>query len=400
MTNNNSTWRTVRLGEVCSFLNRGISPKYVDEGGICVLNQKCIRNHRINYEQARRHDNIAKKVSTERFIQLGDVLVNSTGTGTLGRVAQIREEPPEPTTVDSHVTIVRPKPNTFFPDFFGYMLVIIEEAIMEAGEGCGGQTELARSVLAEKFTVSYPESLAEQQRIVAILDEAFEAIATARASAGRNLQSTRELFESYLQGVFTQRGDGWEEKRLGEIAEIQSGGTPSVPRKEYWDGNIPWYSSGELNETYTTHPERKITEAGLNNSNAKLFPKGSLLIGMYDTAALKMSILDRNGAFNQAIAGVKPNDKIEVEFLFYAINANKPRLLLERRGTRQKNLSLGKIKEISISLPEPIKQRIVVSHLRSVIEETQRLEDIYRRKIAALDELKRSLLEQAFEGEL
>src|SRR5574337_436192 len=98
-------WKTKPLGEVCSFLNRGISPRYLESGGICVLNQKCIRDHRVNYEPSRRHDARTKKVGSERLIQAGDVLVNSTGTGTLGRVAQIREAPPEPTTVDSHVTM-------------------------------------------------------------------------------------------------------------------------------------------------------------------------------------------------------------------------------------------------------------------------------------------------------
>ncbi len=140
-------WQTDQLGKVCSFLNRGISPIYLEDGGICVLNQKCIRDHRVGYEASRRHDPQAKKVGKERLVQFGDVLVNSTGTGTLGRVAQLRENPPEPTTVDSHVTIVRPKPGKFCPDFFGYMLMVTEDAIKEAGEGCGGQTELARSVL-------------------------------------------------------------------------------------------------------------------------------------------------------------------------------------------------------------------------------------------------------------
>ena len=139
-------WQENKLGEVCSLLNRGISPKYMESGGICVLNQRCIRDHRVNYTSARRHDVKAKKVSDDRLIKLGDVLVNSTGTGTLGRVAQVREKPSEPTTVDSHVTIVRPAQGKFFPEFFGYMLVFIEDIIKEAGEGCGGQTELARSV--------------------------------------------------------------------------------------------------------------------------------------------------------------------------------------------------------------------------------------------------------------
>jgi type I restriction enzyme S subunit len=242
--------------------------------------------------------------------------------------------------------------------------------------------------------------LPEQHRIVVILDEAFDGIATAKANAEKNLQNARALFESHLQSVFTERGEGWVEKRLGDIAEVQSGGTPTVSKKEFWNGDIPWYSSGELNRTFTTNPERHITDVGLENSNAKLFPKGALLVGMYDTAALKMSILDRDGAFNQAIAGIKPNDRIDVEFILHAINVEKPRLLLERRGVRQKNLSLGKIKEISVPLPAPEVQRDVVARLRQFAIGTQRLESLYQQKLTALDDLKKSLLHQASSGQL
>jgi len=121
---------------------------------------------------------------------------------------------------------------------------------------------------------------------------------------------------------------------------------------------------------------------------------------MYDTAALKMSILDRDGTFNQAIAGVKPIDGVDLDFVLHSINAVKPRLLLERRGVRQKNLSLGKIKDITIPLPTPSKQRSIVARLKSVLSETQRLATLYQRKRDTLDSLKRSLLQQAFTGSL
>jgi type I restriction enzyme S subunit len=153
---------------------------------------------------------------------------------------------------------------------------------------------------------------------------------------------------------------GWEIKKLGELADVQSGGTPLVSNKAYWDGNIPWYSSGELNHLFTSVSKRHTSKAGIENSNAKLFPKGSLLIGMYDTAALKMSILDRPGAFNQAVAGVKPNDQIDLIFILHAINATRECILSQRRGVRQKNLSLEKIRDIDIHIPPlPEQQRIV-----------------------------------------
>ena len=281
------------------------------------------------------------------------------------------------------------------PDFLKYLLIAEGKDILRFASGSVHQTIYFPEVKA--FHICHPP-LREQQRIVGILDEAFDGIAAAKANAEKNLQNARALFESHLQAAFTQRGEGWGERKLGEVAEVQSGGTPVVSREEYWGGDIPWYSSGELNALHTTDPERHVTSAGLDHSNAKLFPKGSLLIGMYDTAALKMSILDRDGAFNQAIAGVRPNDEIEVEFILNAINAVKPRLLLERRGVRQKNLSLGKIKDIALPLPKRSAQRTAVARLQAVSTETQLLESIYRQKLAALDSLKRSLLDQAFSG--
>jgi len=161
---------------------------------------------------------------------------------------------------------------------------------------------------------------------------------------------------------------GWQTKTLGEIADVQSGGTPLVSNKAFWNGNLPWYSSGELNNLYTSAPERHVSALGIERSNAKLFPEGSLLIGMYDTAALKMSILDRAGAFNQAIAGVRPNEQIDLVFVLHAINAIRERVLGQRRGVRQKNLSLGKIREIPIPVPPLSEQQRIVGILDEAFE--------------------------------
>jgi type I restriction enzyme S subunit len=254
--------------------------------------------------------------------------------------------------------------------------------------------------------------LDEQKRIVAKLDECFEAIHIARTNVEKNLSNAKELFQSQLNQIFASTGsatdgdspelaEGWEEKKLGEVTYVKSGGTPLRSNKEFWDnGDIPWYSSGELNNLYTNESERHITQIGLENSNAKLFPEGSLLIGMYDTAALKMSILDRGATFNQAIAGVKPSRNINLLFIFYSINAMKSELLNQRRGVRQKNLSLKKIKDFIISFPSLDVQKRVVEELGQFIIETQSLESNYQQELDALDELKKSILQKAFNGEL
>ncbi|MEA5535266.1 restriction endonuclease subunit S [Crocosphaera sp. XPORK-15E] len=172
-----------------------------------------------------------------------------------------------------------------------------------------------------------------------------------------------------VSGKFLEDVIMWLLKLLGEIAEVQSGGTPLKSKQDYWNGDISWYSSGELNDLYTKESKAKITKKGLQESNAKLFPKGSLLIGMYDTAALKMSILDRDAAFNQAIAGVKPNDDIfDLRFILYTIHSKKLMILNQRRGVRQKNLNLQKIKNIKIPLPPLEEQKRIVTILDEAFE--------------------------------
>jgi len=158
--------------------------------------------------------------------------------------------------------------------------------------------------------------------------------------------------------------DRWETTTLGEISQLNSGGTPLKSTKSFWDGgDIPWYSSGELNDVYTNDSKKCITQAGLDRSNAKLFPKGSLLLGMYDTAALKASILDRDAAFNQAVAGMLPTNGTNFKFLLYAIWHVRPEVLKLRRGVRQKNLSLAKIKAIAVPYPDRPEQRRIVGIL-------------------------------------
>lgn len=185
-------------------------------------------------------------------------------------------------------------------------------------------------------------------------------------------------------------------KTLGEIAEVQSGGTPLRSHNEYWCGDISWYSSGELNETFTKASKDLITQKGLEESNAKLFPKGALLIGMYDTAALKMSILDRDAAFNQAIAGVKPNENIDLKFILYAINSRRFEILNQRRGVRQKNLSLAKIKNIALPIPPLPEQKRIVANVDHAFEGIDRAITNTKKNLTNARELFESYLNAAF----
>jgi type I restriction enzyme S subunit len=154
---NSEKLEILKLNEVTQVLKRGISPKYVNVDGIIVINQKCIRNHILSFESARLTDS-DKKPSLDRMLQRFDTLINSTGTGTLGRIAMnIQDE--MPITVDSHVTIVRAN-EKISPIFLCQSLFSQEQLIESMGEGSTNQTELSSRKLGEEIKISIPPKLA------------------------------------------------------------------------------------------------------------------------------------------------------------------------------------------------------------------------------------------------
>ncbi len=140
-------WEVSDLASCTTELRRGISPKYIEEGGVLVINQKCIRNHTIDFSLARRNDSSKRKVDG-REIVIGDVLVNSTGVGTLGRLAPIRFLN-ETTVADSHVTVVRANTTKISKSFLAGLMLRNEAYIEASGAGSTGQTELRKQVLED-----------------------------------------------------------------------------------------------------------------------------------------------------------------------------------------------------------------------------------------------------------
>ena len=140
-----SEWKEYKLGDIADYINRGVTPSYSDEG-VIVINQKCVRDGQVKYEQSRYTNSEKKKISEEKYLKSFDILINSTGQGTLGRVGQVKKII-FPTTVDSHLTIVRINKNND-PLFLGYVLKSKQSIIEDLAEGTTGQTELSRYKVA------------------------------------------------------------------------------------------------------------------------------------------------------------------------------------------------------------------------------------------------------------
>ena len=179
-------WEVTDLKSSTIEIRRGISPKYTEEGGIQVINQKCIRNHKVDFSLARRNDTSKRKIDG-REIQIGDVLVNSTGVGTLGRLAPVRHLP-EPSVADSHITVIRANNRLISNAFLAGLMITSEPLIEASGAGSTGQTELRKQVLEEivfarpslKLSRAYEGAVEPMGQQMACIERQLVSLASAR----------------------------------------------------------------------------------------------------------------------------------------------------------------------------------------------------------------------------
>ena len=181
-------------------------------------------------------------------------------------------------------------------------------------------------------------------------------------------------------------------KYLSELGDWASGGTPSRNESKYFEGNINWYSAGELNTLFLDGSVEKITEKAIENSSTKLFKEGSMLIGMYDTAAFKMGILKEASASNQACACITPNEKINIIWLYFELQMMKKYFLSQRRGVRQKNLNLGMIKSFEV----PVADRILQDEFATFVHQVDKLKVEVQKALDETQLLFDSLMQEYF----
>ena len=246
--------------------------------------------------------------------------------------------------------------------------------------------------------------LPEQQRIVAILDEAFAAIAKAKTNAEQNLKNAKELFESYLQGVFENKGDGWEEKMLKEIGIAQTGTTPKTANKENYGNFIPFIKPADINikgNGEIRYDNDGLSEQGLRNGR-KMF-NGSILMVCIGATIGKVGFVDRDVSCNQQINSLTVKKEFSPKFIYYALSTKGffEQVMLNSAQATLPIINKGKWETLTVSFPNSkIEQEAIVNKFDAIQLETKKLESIYQQKINDLEELKKSVLQMAFSGEL
>jgi type I restriction enzyme S subunit len=194
--------------------------------------------------------------------------------------------------------------------------------------------------------------------------------------------------------------EDWQVEEIGKLFHTTSGGTPSRKNSSYYNGDIPWVKSGELDRGIIYNTEEKITEEAVKNSSAKLFPKKTLLIALYGATIGKLAFLGIEAATNQAICGIFENENIDSKYLYHYLFFRRPKLISQGTGGAQPNISQTILKKLKFPLaPLPI-QRAIVTKIENLFTSLDKGIADLKKAQEQLKIYRQAVLKKAFEGEL
>ncbi len=393
-----SGWQTKSLGDVCKTGSGGTPLKskkeFYENGTIPWLMSGEVSQGEVHFA-TRFITQKGLENSSARIFPKNTVLVAMYGA-TAGQVGILKFE----ASTNQAVCGILPN-EQFIPEFLYYLFLSKkDELILQAT----GNAQPNISQIKIKNTHVPIIKLGEQQRIVTILDEAFAGIATATANAEKNLTNARELFQNYLQSTFSNKGDRWEEKTLKEVCAKITDGTHQTPK--YFDSGVIFLSSRNVTSGKIDWDNIKyIDEKQHLDMHKRVAPRiGDILLAKNGTTGVA-AMVDRDLVFDiyVSLAHIRVLDKVSPEFMLYFINSPFAKKQFNKRlkGSGVPNLHLEEIREVVIPFPKSHEeQRQIVQKLDELSNQTKKLEAIYQKKLVALEELKKSILNQAFSGQL
>ncbi len=412
-------WTWARLGDFIDTY-RGVSYKKTDahserlENDCLIMRGGNIDEGKINTET----DNVyvdKSLVSQNQFVQKNDVIiVTSTGsTKVIGR-AGISYQNYSDVAFGAFLTLARPNgkaEKAFVNQYFQSPLY--RERIRHLASGVNINNIRLEYITESPFPL--PPTLAEQQRIVNRIETMFEKLDEAKEKAQNVVDSFEHRKAAILHKAFTgeltanwrkENGvsdDSWEEKTVGECCKLGSGGTPSKSHPEYYEnGNIPWLKTGEIDWNDICEVEEKITQEGVKNSSAKIYPAESVVVAMYGMGVTrgKAGILKIPTTTNQAVCVLQPDSTLFNRYLFYYFMRNYWTFREKAVGGNQLNYSATMISKWSIDLPTLPEQQEIVRILDSTLEKERTANSAAEQVLEQIDLLKKSILARAFRGEL
>lgn len=269
--------------------------------------------------------------------------------------------------------------------------------------GTGATFKELSSTKLKTVPIPYPP-LPEQKRIVAILDEAFAAIATATANTEQNLANAQEFVDRYMIEALSQKGDGWREKYLKDVSlEFGRGRSKHRPRNEpsLYGGAYPFIQTGDISgaDHWITEYSQTYSERGLAQS--RLWPSGTICIAIVGATVGETAILNFEACFPDSVIGIIVKEELaDCEYVDYLLQTFKPLLKEKGKGTARDNINLGTFDGQRFPFPPLKQQKAIVSTLNDLRANKQNLTTLYRDRQNHLSTLKQSILHKAFTGEL
>jgi len=359
------------------------------------------------------------------LLSINDLLFARTGA-TTGKTHLVRETPPN-AVFASYLIRVRPQKDInpeYLYSFFQSDLYWSQVSYKKEGSAqpnVNGQKlsnikiplvdNQIQSVISEFLSVvrlrqdgiskelpELPPPLEEQRRIVARIEALAARVAEAQSLRREADEESEAFFYSALNSVFNT--SSFPRKIIGELCDTTSGGTPSRSRVDFFEGDISWIKSGELEDGFIHRAEEHITEEAIASSSAKIFPKGTLVVALYGATVGKTGVLEIDAATNQAVCALFPKGEIIQDYLWWFLRSKRPDFLKSSFGGAQPNISQKVIRETEIPVPPLEEQRRLVAYLDGLQAQVSALRGLQGESARELGALLPSVLDRAFKGDL
>ncbi len=395
-------WKISTLGELCKFENGDRGKNYPGRkafvpSGIPFINAGHLDDGKIDWQGM-------DFIPQNRYDLLGNGKVQKFDLlfclrGSLGKFGVVDRDIEG--AIASSLVIVRPS-EQLECDFLAayFRSALCAEMISKYANGAAQPNLSAKSL--KEFQIPFPP-IPEQKRIVAILDEAFAGIDTAIANTEKNLANARELFESYLNSIFTKRGKGWVDIKLDEACVVERGSSPR-PIKSYLtdsDDGVNWVKIGDTKgiTKYIQTTKQKIIQEGALRSR-RVDPGDFILTNSMSFG--RPYIMATTGYIHDGWFVLRLKKHIDTEYFYYLLSSRmiQEQFGLLAAGAVVKNISSDLVKQAILPVPPIEQQVLIVKTVELLSEQVQALEGIYKQKANSLKELKQSLLQKAFSGEL
>lgn len=414
-------WEVQSLKTVASFISRGSGPDYVEKSDIAVINQACIYWDGVRLENVKfqRQQDVSDWKS---FLRQGDLLINSTGAGTLGRAVVFDLQ--GVFIADSHITIVRVKPEKYDVQYLSYLIgtPAYQGFIYSTlTSGSTNQIELSREGLRGLQFIK--PSLAEQRAIASFLDRETEKIDSLIARRRRLIELLEEKKTALISRAVTKGLDPdvpmkdseiewlgqipahWEAVRLKHVAKLESGHTPSRSVPEYWEnGDISWVSLNDVGhlhkQNYITDTKNLINELGLTNSAAKLLPPETVILSR-DATIGRCALLGKEMATAQHFVNWICTEDLLPEYLLFTFRVPMQQEFESlTMGATIKTIGMPDVNSFKIPLPSISEQRQIVEHVKETRSRIEELAEKLQWHVEKLREYRTALISAAVTGKI